>query len=146
VSDCCLALNEQFLAISSCIRWENIRCVLYNRPICVVDFYSVSSLKQQSASRHVVQLWNIILISRQLEFYSYYLMIKQIWKNINTSFLWTLIWPTQYSNPWSTAPVIIVVHVQLTPRSICIVGMQSRCINQSGKQEEEHKLSKFEQL
>jgi hypothetical protein len=31
VCDCCLALNEQFLAISSCIRWEHIRCVLYNR-------------------------------------------------------------------------------------------------------------------
>jgi len=39
---------------------------------------------------------------------------------------------------WISGFRIIGVHVQLTPRSICIVGMQSRCINQSGKQEEEH--------
>jgi hypothetical protein len=30
-----------------------------------LDFYSASSLKQQSADRHVTQLWHIILIPIQ---------------------------------------------------------------------------------
>ena len=30
-----------------------------------VDFYSASSLQQQSADRHVVPLWNFILIPSQ---------------------------------------------------------------------------------
>jgi hypothetical protein len=30
-----------------------------------LDFYSASSLKQQSAGRHVIPLWHIILISSQ---------------------------------------------------------------------------------
>ena len=43
--------------------------------VVVVDFYSASSLKQQSAGRHVAPLWYIILISSQTVFFSYSIMM-----------------------------------------------------------------------
>ena len=46
--------------------------LIYNDEVCSVldqhaelDFYSASSLKQQSADKHVAPLWHIILIPSQ---------------------------------------------------------------------------------
>jgi hypothetical protein len=46
--------------------------LIYNDEVCFVldqhaelDFYSASSLKQQSADKHVAPLWHIILIPSQ---------------------------------------------------------------------------------
>jgi transposase len=68
MSDCCLMPNEQFfsyvMARTSYIQWndDDVRCVLDQHT--ELDFYSASSLKQQSMGRHVAPLWHIILILR----------------------------------------------------------------------------------
>ena len=66
LTDCCLTLIQQFSAIS----WReqvNFQCdddevhfVLDQ--LAELDFYNSNSLQQQSADRHVVPLWHIILI------------------------------------------------------------------------------------
>jgi len=66
VSDCCLTPIQQFSAISWRERvnfqWDGdeIRSVLDQH--AGLDFYSASSLKQQSAGRHVAPLGHIIMI------------------------------------------------------------------------------------
>jgi hypothetical protein len=61
--------NEQFFSYSMArtryIQWDDndVRFVLEQH--AQLDFYSASSLKQQSAVRHVVPLGHIILISSQ---------------------------------------------------------------------------------
>ena len=64
MSDCCLTPTQQFSAIS----WreqvnDEIRFDLDQH--AELDFYSASSLKQQSADRHVAPLGHIILIPSQ---------------------------------------------------------------------------------
>ena len=68
VSDCCLTPIQQFLAIlwweQVYFQWDDdeIRFFLDQHEL---DFYSASSLKQQSAGRHVAPLGHIILIPSQ---------------------------------------------------------------------------------
>ena len=69
MSDCCLVSTQEFSALS----WreqvnyqlddDEVRFVL-DQPT-ELDFYSASSLKQQSVDRHMVPPGHIILISRQ---------------------------------------------------------------------------------
>jgi len=69
VSDCCLTPIRQFSAISwreqVNFQWhdDEIRFVLDQH--AELDFHSASSLKQQSAGRHVAPLGHIILIPSQ---------------------------------------------------------------------------------
>jgi hypothetical protein len=69
VSDCCLTPTQQFSAISwreqDNFHWDDdeVRFVLDQH--AELDFYSASSLKQQSADRYVAQLGHIILIPSQ---------------------------------------------------------------------------------
>jgi len=69
VSDYCLKSNEQFfsyiMAIISYIltrRWWYLLCI---RPARWIGFYRASSLKQQSAGRHVAPLGHMILFPVQ---------------------------------------------------------------------------------
>jgi len=59
VSDCCLAPSKQFisytLARTSYIRLNDVRFVKLHQ-YALLEFYSASSLKQQSASRHFAPL------------------------------------------------------------------------------------------
>ena len=70
MSDCCLTLIQHFSAIS----WreqvnfqsddvDEVRFILEEH--AELDFYSASSLKQQSAGIHVALLGHIILIPKQ---------------------------------------------------------------------------------
>ena len=65
VSDCCLMPIQQFSAISwreqANFQWDDdeVRFILDQH--AELDFYSASSLKQQSAGRHVAPLAHIIL-------------------------------------------------------------------------------------
>jgi hypothetical protein len=69
MSDCCLTPIQQFSAISwreqVNYQWDDdeVRFVLDQH--AELDFYSASSLKQQSAGRHVAPLGHIILIPSQ---------------------------------------------------------------------------------
>jgi hypothetical protein len=71
VSAYCLTPNEQFVSYimegtcTSYIQWndDDVRFVLDQHT--KLDFYSASSLKQQSAGRHVAPLRHIILILSQ---------------------------------------------------------------------------------
>jgi hypothetical protein len=69
VSDCCLTPFQQFSAISLReqvdFQWDydDVRFVLDQHT--ELDFYSASSLKQQSANRHVAPLGHTILIPNQ---------------------------------------------------------------------------------
>ena len=69
VSDCCLAPIQNFSAISWRVQvnfqWDDdkVRFVLDQH--AELDFYSASSLKQQSVGRHVAPLEHIILIQSQ---------------------------------------------------------------------------------
>ena len=73
VSDCCLTTTQQF--------FSNIMALIFNemmmrsactRPTPCLEFYSASSLKQQSADRHVAPLGHIIL-SRANQFLLFFL-------------------------------------------------------------------------
>ena len=69
VSDYCLTPNEQcisyIMARTRYFQWndDDFLCVLDQHG--ELDFYSASSLKQQSSGRHVAPLGNIILIPSQ---------------------------------------------------------------------------------
>jgi len=69
VSDYCLMPNEQFfshiMTRTRYIRWDDddFHFILDQHP--ELDFYSASSLKQQSVYRHVTPLRHIILILSQ---------------------------------------------------------------------------------
>ena len=69
VSDYCLTPTKQFLAISwreqLNFQWDDDEVRLVLDQHAELDFYSASSLKQQSADRHVAPLGHIILIQRQ---------------------------------------------------------------------------------
>ena len=69
VSDCCLTPNKQcfinIVARTSYITWnDNDVCLVLDQH-AELDFYSVSSLKQQFADRYVGQFGHIILIPDQ---------------------------------------------------------------------------------
>ena len=74
-----LTLTQQYFAISRReqvdFKWDDdeIRSVLDQHP--ELDFYSASSLKQQSAGRHVAPLEHIILIPSQPVFHSFSLIV-----------------------------------------------------------------------
>jgi hypothetical protein len=69
VSNCCLTPSQQFLAISwqeqVDFQWDDDEVCFGLDQNAELDFYSASSLKQQSAGRHVAPLWHIILIPSQ---------------------------------------------------------------------------------
>ena len=69
VSDCSSAPIEQFFSYimartNDFFRWDDVHIVLYQQHTWL-DFYIASSLKQQSAARHVSPLEHIILIPTQ---------------------------------------------------------------------------------
>ena len=65
-----------------------------------MDFYSASSLKQQSAGRYVAPLEHIILTeSTRLCFWS--LLLSTLWTNIKYQFY--SLWPDQGADPRSSA-------------------------------------------
>jgi len=68
VSDCCLTPIQQFSAIlwREQVNEDEVRFVLDQHS--ELDLYSASSLKQQSAGRHVTPLGLIILITSQIVF------------------------------------------------------------------------------
>jgi len=67
VSDRCLTPTQQFISyiMEVNFQWDDdeVRFVLDQH--AELDFYSASSLKQQSADRHVAPLGHIILIPNQ---------------------------------------------------------------------------------
>jgi hypothetical protein len=67
--------NEQFFSENKLYTMKWWWCPQCTRPTCLVGFYSVSSLKQQSAGRHVAQLRHIILIPSQPVFAFFSLML-----------------------------------------------------------------------
>ena len=73
VSDCCLMPTQQFSAISwreqVNFQWDDdeLRFVLDQH--VELDFYSASSLKQQSMCRHVAPLWHIMTYCPTLTHY-----------------------------------------------------------------------------
>jgi len=76
VSDCCLMPIQQFFSYImvrtskfSMRRWWGRLCT---RPTCFVCYYSASSLKQQSAGKHVASFGHIILKPSQPVFSLYY--------------------------------------------------------------------------
>jgi hypothetical protein len=50
------------------LQWDDDEVRFFLDQHTELDFYSASSLKQQSAERHVASLWHIILIPSQLVF------------------------------------------------------------------------------
>ena len=105
VSECCLAPFQQFSAIS----WreqvhfqsnnDEIRFVLKQHPELDID--SASSLKQQSAGRHVAPLGHIILIPSQPVFaLSPECCVLREATHTNGI---VLVWPDRCSNTRSTA-------------------------------------------
>jgi hypothetical protein len=69
VSDYCLEPTQQFFTISWWeqvnVQWDDDEVRFALDQYTQLDFYSASSLKQQSADRHVTPLWNVILIPSQ---------------------------------------------------------------------------------
>jgi len=70
VSDCCLTPTQQFIAAISWrehvnFQWDDDDVCFELDQYAELDFYSASSLKQQSADRHVATLEHIILIPNQ---------------------------------------------------------------------------------
>jgi hypothetical protein len=69
VSDRCLTPIQQFSAISwreqVHFQWDDDEVRFVQDQHAELDFYSASSLKQQSPGRHVAPLWHIILIPSQ---------------------------------------------------------------------------------
>ena len=109
VSDYCLTPNELFssyIMTSTSSSWraqvecrwdadDNVRFVLDQST--ELDVYSASSLKQQSAGRHVAPLWHIFLIPWQPVFSLSPQSLVFIGEATNTNFI------VFGSNPWSTA-------------------------------------------
>ena len=79
-------VNSAISAISwreqVCFQWkdDDVRFVLDQDVECYV--YSASSLKEQSAGRHVAPLWHIILIPS-----SFYLILRALREATNTNFI-----------------------------------------------------------
>jgi midasin (ATPase involved in ribosome maturation) len=65
VSDCCLMPNEQFFSYiferTSYIQWDDNDVYFVLDQHVLLEIYSATSLKQQSAGRHVAPLGHIIL-------------------------------------------------------------------------------------
>ena len=79
--DCYFTSIQQFLLAISLreqvnFQWDDceVRFVLDQH--VVLDFYSASSLKQQSAGKHVAPLGYIVLIPGQPVFVSFFLMLR----------------------------------------------------------------------
>jgi hypothetical protein len=79
--DCYFTSIQQFLLAISLreqvnFQWDDceVRFVLDQH--IVLDFYSASSLKQQSAGKHVAPLGYIVLIPGQPVFFSFFLMLR----------------------------------------------------------------------
>jgi len=72
VSDYCLMPTQQFssyiMGRTSYIQWNDDDVCFVLDQHAEFDFYSASSLKQQSADRHVAPLGHIILIPSQAAF------------------------------------------------------------------------------
>ena len=73
MSDCCLTPIQQFFLATSWreqvnVQWDDDEDRLVLDQHAEFDFYSASSLKQQSAGRHVAPLGHIILIPNQQVF------------------------------------------------------------------------------
>jgi hypothetical protein len=73
VSDCCLTPIQYFFLATSWrkqvnVQWDDDEDRLVLDQHAEFDFYSASSLKQQSAGRHVAPLGHIILIPNQQVF------------------------------------------------------------------------------
>ena len=107
----CLLLNANSVILSA-ISWREqinfnemmmMRSALYYWPTRLVAFlYSASSLKQQSADRHVAPLGHIIMIEPTI-LCSFSLMLRA-WRRSNKyQFYKSLVWPDRGSNPRSTA-------------------------------------------
>ena len=69
VSDCCLTPIQQLCSYimtkTSYFKWDDDEVRFELDQHAALDFYSASSLKQQSAGRHVGPLWYIIVIPTQ---------------------------------------------------------------------------------
>ena len=69
MNDCCLTPNEQFFSNimwrKGYIQWDDNDIHFVPDQHAEFDFYSASSLKQQSVGRHVAPLGYVILISSQ---------------------------------------------------------------------------------
>ena len=76
------------------IRW----CTLCTRQHTYLDFYSTSSLKQQTEDRHVAPLGHIILIPT-----CYSIMLHGLTEKQQIPILKSLVWTEWGSNPWSIA-------------------------------------------
>jgi hypothetical protein len=70
--------NNSFISLREQVNFQwnddGIRFVLDQH--AELDFYSASSLKQQSAGRHVAPLGRIFLISSQPVFVSFFVMLR----------------------------------------------------------------------
>ena len=90
VSDCCLTPNEQFfvsyiIVRTSYIQWDDVHFVLDQH--AELDFYSASSLKQQSVRRHITPLRHIIMILSQPVFALSHICCMLIREATNTNFI-----------------------------------------------------------
>ena len=76
------------------VQWDDDKVCFVLEQHAKLDFYGTSSLKQQSADRHVATLRHIILIPSQLIF-------AQSWETTNTNSQ-SLVWTDPCSNSRST--------------------------------------------
>ena len=78
---CCLMPSEQvfshIMAITSYITMRWWWCLLCTKSTHLFDFYSASSLKQQSAGRHATLLKHIILIQSQTSLCYYFFIAEK---------------------------------------------------------------------
>jgi hypothetical protein len=86
-----------FHLLSYIIQWDDDEICFVLDQHSELDFYSASSLKQQSAGRHVAPLGHIILCLLFLLNAAYLAKKQQI------PILKSLVWPDRGSNPRSTA-------------------------------------------
>ena len=105
VRDCCLTSNELFLsyimARTSYIWWDEVSFVLDQQ--AYLDLYSASSLKHQSAGRHVALSGHIILIPNQ-HVCTYSIKTVSWAETQQIPILQFLVWPDRCSNARSTTP------------------------------------------
>ena len=83
VCDCCLTPTQQFILSISWQEWVNFQwdddeVHFVPDQHSLLDFYSASSLKQQSADRHVTPLGHIILILSQ-PFFALTVLLKAVY-------------------------------------------------------------------
>jgi hypothetical protein len=97
--------NSQFsnyiMARTSNFKWndDEVRFVLDQH--AELDFYSASSLKQQTANRHVAPLGHNILIRRN-QYLLFLLNAACLAEKQQIPILWSSVWPDRGSNQRST--------------------------------------------